>query len=112
VGIFKLEAFDEYNLLIANTSIYPDNGADLNEFLARAISQKKKHLIIDLSKVEIIYSTGITELVKANMTGKSQGVGLILVGVSKSVAKVFKLCGFERLFKIFPTLKDALEGIS
>lgn len=111
MGIFKLEVFDDHCLLTATASIYPDSGSDMNEFLSKAMATSKKVLIIDLSQVEIIYSQGITELVKTNMTAKSKKVEVCLVGVSNTVAKVFKLCGFEKLFKIYSTIEDARKGI-
>lgn len=111
MGIFKLEVLNDHCLLSATESIYPDTGSDLNEFLDKAIASDKKALIIDLSKVEIIYSQGITELVKANMTAKGKKVQVFLVGISHTVAKVFKLCGFEKLFKIHSTVEDARKEV-
>lgn len=110
MSIFKLETIDDKSILTISDSIFPDNGNQFSDVLEKAVSAKSRLLIIDLSKVSIIYSLGITVLVKTTLAAKSSNIKLVLVGVQENVMKVFKLCRFDTLFQFAPTLEDALKG--
>lgn len=110
MGIFKLKTIENKSILTVDESIYPDNGEEFGKILENAAKEGIKVIIIDLSKVSIVYSSGITELIKACTSARAKNVKLILVGVQENVMKIFKLCGFEKLFNFASTLEDAMKG--
>ncbi len=81
---------------------------DLRKQLRRAIDQKKPLLVVDLTNVSFIDSSGLATLIEA-----LQGVGrydgkLRLVGLSPSVMNLFKLSNLVSIFDIRDTREEAL----
>jgi anti-sigma B factor antagonist len=69
-------------------------------------------LILDLTEVPYIDSSGLGSLVSAYVSGHKAGQQLVLTGVNQRVAKLFEITKLEPFFLIFPTIEDALEALS
>src|SRR3972149_6428620 len=68
-----------------------------------------KNLLIDLSAVTYIDSSGVASLVEGYQTARKQNQKFGLVGVSKAVLNVLQLA---RLDKVFPIHDSAAECIT
>ncbi len=66
-------------------------------------------VILDLSNVEFIDSSGLGAIVAA-MKQLGAGRSLDLTGLTPSVSKVFRLTRMDTVFKLFPSLDDALAA--
>ncbi len=80
----------------------------LEEVAGRGIM---KALLVDLSGVDYIDSTGIWVLTEANRKCARQGIKFRLVNVSPPVQKIFGLLLLEKVFEIFPNENEAREGL-
>jgi anti-sigma B factor antagonist len=89
-----------------NTS--PDVRNGLGEVFKQAGS---KALVINLSGVRYMDSSGIATLVEAMQNCMKQGMKLRLVELSPSVRDVFELARLSSIFEIFPTVNDATAGL-
>jgi anti-sigma B factor antagonist len=69
-------------------------------------------LILDLTEVPYIDSSGLGSLVSAYVSGHKAGQQVVLTGINDRVAKLFEITKLEPLFLIFPTIDDALEALS
>lgn len=69
---------------------------------------KKMDLVIDLSAVEYIDSSGIANLVEALQATQNAGRALRLVAVSGQVYRVLKLARLDKVFTIHGALEDAI----
>lgn len=67
------------------------------------------NLLIDLSRVEYIDSSGVASLVEGYQTAKKQNLKFGLVGVSQAAMNVLKLA---RLDKVFPIHSSVTERLS
>lgn len=74
-----------------------------------ACLKEKRHLLVDLSAVSYIDSSGVASLVEGYQTAKKQKLKFALVGVSKSAMSVLQLA---RLDKVFPIHNSVAEGIA
>ncbi len=63
-------------------------------------------IILDLSSVEFIDSSGLGAIVAA-MKQLGSGRRLDLAGLTPVVEKVFRLTRMDTVFKLFPTLEEA-----
>ncbi|MDH4162582.1 MAG: STAS domain-containing protein [Nitrospirota bacterium] len=70
-----------------------------------------KALLINLSGVRYMDSSGIATLVETMQNCMKQGMKLRLVEPSPSVRDVFELARLSSIFQIFPSMNDALNGI-
>ena len=69
-------------------------------------------LILDLSEVPYIDSSGLGSLVSAYVSGHKAGQQLVLTGINQRVAHLLEITKLEPFFLIFPTIDDALEALS
>lgn len=64
-------------------------------------------VILDLTRVDFIDSSGLGAIVAA-MKQLGSGRRLDLAGLSSTVDKVFRLTRMDTVFRLYPTLDDAL----
>jgi anti-sigma B factor antagonist len=70
-----------------------------------------KALLIDLSHVRYMDSSGIATLVECMQNCMKTGARLRLCDLSPSVRDVFELARLASVFEIFPTFSDASAGL-
>ena len=68
--------------------------------------KKGKKLLVDLSEVEYIDSSGVASLVEGFQVARGQNQEFALVGVSKAAMQVLQLARLDKVF----TLLDTVEG--
>ncbi len=78
--------------------------------LKRALSEDVGHVIIDLSKINYIDSTGIGELVGHLVRFQEHERKLILVGPNERVRKLLRVANVDSLFSIYDDLDAALAA--
>src|ERR1700685_3882800 len=69
-------------------------------------------VILDLSDVPYIDSSGLGSLVSAYVTRHKATRRIALSGVNERVLKLFETTKVEPLFLIFPTLDDAITALT
>jgi anti-sigma B factor antagonist len=81
----------------------------LEEVLKSIVDADRFRICMDLSDLEYISSGGIKVLISTLKTCKRWNRGdLRLANISPSIAEVFDLAGLLPLFKIYPTLVEAV----
>lgn len=83
----------------------------LREELLALIEQGHKKLVLDLSRVEFIDSSGLGLLVSV-MKALGGHQHLVLCNMKDSVYSVFRLTRMDKIFIILPTERDALERLA
>ena len=69
-------------------------------------------VILDLSEVPYMDSSGLGSLVSAYVSGHKAGRRMALSGVNARIINLLEITKTEKLFLIFPNLSDALDGLS
>lgn len=70
---------------------------------------KNANVMVDLSKVSYIDSSGVASLVEGFQTAKAQNLEFSLIGVSEAAMMVFKLARLDKVFPIFDNAEQALK---
>ncbi len=91
-----------------NTS--PDVRAAMAE-LFRSAAPSTKALVVDLSQVRYLDSSGIATLVECMQNCMKKGMRLRLAELSPSVRDVFDLARLSGVFEIYATMADAAAGL-
>jgi len=80
------------------------------ETLRRVLEEERGHVVIDLSRIDMIDSTGIGELV--GYLGRFRDVRreLILINPSDRIRKLLEVAHLAELFPTYETVDDALES--
>jgi anti-sigma B factor antagonist len=76
--------------------------------LAHGVLDAGQNLILDLSQVEMIDSSAIGELVLIHMRACAAGKEIRIASPKKRVLDVLELTYVSSLFRIYPTLDEAL----
>ena len=69
-------------------------------------------LIIDLSEVGYMSSSGLRTLLRARRQAQAGGGDVVLCAMNARVTEVFEMIGFNNLFRIFATAAEAAAALS
>jgi|HubBroStandDraft_5_1064220.scaffolds.fasta_scaffold974399_1 anti-sigma B factor antagonist len=89
---------------------YGEGVKQLDEAVEGAISSGHIHLLLDLSAMPYIDSSGIGAIVDALRQAKKVGGDAKLVNPSPFAAKTFKMVGILTLFKVYNSEAEAVEA--
>ncbi len=84
--------------------VSPQIGASL----ATLIAQKPSQMVVDLSKVTYIDSSGLAVLIEAMQNVDHYGGKFALSGLQESVRPIFEIARLDQVFRIFPDTASAL----
>lgn len=82
----------------------------LREHLNDLVGEGKNHLLIDMSGVDFLDSTGLGVLVGSLKRIRSQDGSLQLVCDQEKILKVFRITGLTKVFPIYPTIEQAVAS--
>ena len=82
----------------------------LDEALSTAVSGGATRLVVDLSGVDFLDSTGLSVLVKALKRVRDSDGSLDVVVIAERVNKVFRITGLDQVIPVHASLADALAG--
>ena len=71
---------------------------------------RKRDVLVDLSAVSYIDSSGVANLVEAFQLSRQRGTGFALVSVNPAALRVLQLARLDKVFTIHATLEDGLDG--
>jgi len=82
----------------------------------RSLFQSKLHercpaLIVDLSEVDFIDSTGLATLIEYHRDAGAHGGIFCLAGINPNLKTIFDVVQFEKVLAIFPTVAEANMSI-
>lgn len=85
------------------------NSTELKEYLLHQLENDGKNLIVDLSEVRFIDSSGLGALLSGYKNANLRQGKLVLAGLQPRVQSMFELTRLHRVFRIYPSLQDALS---
>ena len=109
---FVIDKQEKYLLLQLND----DNlnsliAPDLKSEFVFLCNEGVKNLILDLSEVKYVDSSGLSAILTANRLWSEQG-SFVLTGVKHpSVVKLIEISRLESIFKIIPTVEESIDFI-
>lgn len=81
------------------------------ETALRAPAVGRGHVVVDVSGVRYIDSTGLRALAQAYRTAHGQGRRLVLAGVSPAFDRLLRIVGWDSLLPVFPDAAAAAAAI-
>ncbi len=69
-------------------------------------------LVVDLSGVTYISSSGLRALLRARRQAQTSGGDVVLCAMSERVTEVFDMIGFNNLFRIYPHAPEAAVALT
>lgn len=84
---------------------------ELEERVVDLVDGGSHFLVIDLSQVARIDSSGVGSLVSALRNCRDSGGDACLAGPSEHLRKVLEMMGLLQVFEIHPTVEDAVRAL-
>ena len=94
----------------------PDGAIDLHvspelrASLRAIIDEKPKRLVVDLSNVPYVDSSGIAVLIGAMQSLEHEGGVFLLAGAQETVMTILESARLDKYFRLFPDVKSALSA--
>jgi len=88
--------------------IAPEGEIDLNSSglvkhqLEPVITEKRPRVVVDLSGVSYIDSSGLAVFIEAMQRVQAYGGSFVLCGLRESVRHIFHIARLDQVFRIFP----------
>jgi len=86
------------------------NSSELKAYLLQLLENGARALILDLSEVRFIDSSGLGALLSGYKNAGLRRASLALTGLQPRVQSMFELTRLQRVFEIHPTIEDALAA--
>jgi anti-sigma B factor antagonist len=83
--------------------------AELRKYLADVVEAGARSLVLDLSDVRYLDSTGLTVLVETFRLIGTQSGGMVVVCGESLVRRVLEVTGLDRAFAVRDTLAEAFQ---
>ena len=87
----------------------PD-ASTLNANLHTLIEEGKKQVVLDMSEVQFINSSGLGLLIGGVTTMKNAGGGLRIAGASEKIVSLIKITKLASVFKNYPSIEAAVAS--
>jgi anti-sigma B factor antagonist len=91
--------------------IHVSTAPELSALLADALTRGVKSLVLDLSEVEFIDSTGLSVLLNVLRRITQRGGTLVIVCTNPTVLRLFEITRLESTFEIVATREEAMARI-
>jgi anti-sigma B factor antagonist len=82
----------------------------LDDLLAESIEAGSTNLIVDLTEVTFLDSTGLGSMVKGLKRARERGGSLRVVASSDRIVKVFKITGLDQAMALTESLSDIVDS--
>jgi anti-sigma B factor antagonist len=84
----------------------------LKEELLNASARNQNDMIIDLTRVDFLDSTGLGALMGAHRRAAEKGGRVSLIVSDGPISRLLHITGLARVFPVYPSIGDALAAIS
>ena len=106
----RIKDHDGATIIALSGDIDMYTSLELRELLLRLISQKAPVILVDLTDVTYIDSSGIATFVEGLKGMMSYSGRLKFFGVPRRVQEIFNFSKLDKVFDIYGSLSDALKG--
>lgn len=110
---FDLNSVDDVNVMrISGLMAHSDSGVFRVMLEKATAGTEPSSLIIDLTDLEFICSTGMSLLVQYQRMMDEAGRRMVTTGMSGTVRETVEICGIDKLISTSATVDAALDGLS
>ena len=108
-AMFTTEDLDGVTVVTASHELDARNSQKVKDEFKELINAGRSKIVVDLSSLGFIDSSGLGALVTALKTARQAGGDVRLCGLTTPVRSIFELTRLFRVFDIFDSRADALR---
>lgn len=102
---------ERYPVINVSGEIDVSSAPALQQRLSELFRTASSTVVVDLTEVAFLDSTGLGALVAARSAAVEAGGALPLVCTSERILKLFTITGLDGVFDFYPSAADALAGL-
>jgi len=108
--IREIKRLDNAVIVVAQGDVTLAESPEFHQELVDLCESAPGRLIIDLSNVAYMDSSGVGSLVDIYRKVRSRGGKMALVGLTEAVRSLFEITKLDSFFSIYSTQQEALES--
>ena len=105
---FPVEDKQGFSVIMLSGEVDLNKSPDARKVILNNL-KKLKHVMVDLSAVDYIDSSGVASLVEGFQYARSNNLEFGLIGVSDAAMNVLRLARLDQVFNIYESLDDRLS---
>ena len=105
---FPVEQKQGYMVVLLNGEVDLSRSPEARKVILKCL-KKKHNVMVDLSDVDYIDSSGVASLVEGFQYARSNDLEFGLLGVSDAAMNVLRLARLDQVFPIHESLEERLE---
>ncbi len=107
----KIEFRDKGNYIVANLEgeLDIESSSDFKKKAGMEISNGHSNMIIDLSQVVYVDSSGLGALIALQREARLNGGALVIIGATEQIRRTMKITHLDKLFEFYDTLEEAID---
>lgn len=105
------QEYEHYIVGMLEGSLANESLSEFEAFLAE-MEEKRKHVLLDLSKLSFVMSSGLSTILSFNNSLHQKGIFFIIYGLPGEIEKLFSHTGILSHLHVCATRDEALEKLS
>jgi len=106
---FPVEDKQGFQVVLLNGEVDLSRSPDARKVILKSL-KKMRNVLVDLSAVEYIDSSGVASLVEGFQYARSNNLEFGLVGVSEAAMNVLRLARLDQVFPVYASLEERLAA--
>lgn len=102
---YRIETNGPYTIILLSGDVDLQYSPLAREQILKYLNDGR-HVMVDLSAVNYIDSSGVASLVEGYQVAKTKSLQFGLLGVSESALQVLQLARLDRVFPIYPSIDE------
>lgn len=105
-----IEKNERYTIFSINEkNLTSHNSSDLKSEIAILVAEGYAYILLNLSEVEFIDSSGLSALLNADRSAKDNGGFLVIYGLNENNANLIRIAKLNKVLLIANTEKEAID---
>ena len=108
--VVKITNEGDISVVSLEGSLDTNTSQEAGDALDKLVDEGKTKLVVDLTNLDYISSSGLRIFLAASKKLKPLGGEVRVSGLNETVNEVFEISGFTMILKVFKTAAEAKEG--
>lgn len=104
---FPVEEKQGFHVILLDGEVDLNRSPDARKVILKCL-KKNHHVMVDLSAVEYIDSSGVASLVEGFQYARANNLDFGLLGVSDAAMSVLRLARLDQVFPVYSTLDERI----
>jgi anti-sigma B factor antagonist len=100
--------FGHMNVITIKGQLEAETASKLNQITQELIKKNQLNIALDLSETALLSSAGLRVLVSTLKATRPRGGDLCLINPSERSLEALRLAGLVAVFKVYPSLQEAV----